>query len=140
MKNEPVNGGPPVKVPLLQSLWEDEGRRALAILVVFTAVCIMAALVMNLLYKPQARGAFAGLNDLGGNYERTLIPTGFLLALLSLLFFSIGGTYGHYTEVTFGGKSLLARQFFKKLSFYSIMLGAVLLLSGGVANSIASRF
>ncbi|MFH0818319.1 MAG: hypothetical protein V1909_06840 [Candidatus Micrarchaeota archaeon] len=140
VEKEP-NKAPVVKVPLLRSIWEDEGRRVLFILLLFSFICMIAAVFVNLFYKPTYKlGQFGGFDAMKSNYERTIIPVGFLLALVSLLFFSLSGTYGHYTEVTFRKKSILAKSFFRKMSFYTAMLGAIFLLSGGIVNSIAERF
>ncbi len=130
-----------VRVPLISSLWDDEGRRVLLILLVFSFLCILAAILANLFYRPSYKmGEFGGFSNMQENYQRIIIPVGFILALTSLLLFSISGSYGHYTEVTFGKKSVGARAFFRKLSFYSAMLSALFLLSGGIVDSIITKF
>ncbi|MFH1470222.1 MAG: hypothetical protein ABIF01_00580 [Candidatus Micrarchaeota archaeon] len=132
---------PSVALPLFTSLWVDEGRRALSMLLAFTLICIIAAIVVNLSYKPFHKlGEFSGFSSMQDNYERLFIPIGFLLALVSLLLFSLSGSYGHYTEITLGKKTIPARKFFRSISFYSAILGAALLLSGGIVNAITSRF
>ena len=133
------SGKPSVKVSLFKSLWEDEGRRVLFMLLVVVLICILVAIFVNLVYPlKNSSKAFSALESMNDNYDRLLVPVGYLLALMSLLFFSLSVSYGEYTDVVVGGRTLHAKSFFKKLSFYSVILGAVLLLSWGVTN-IASK-
>ena len=130
-----------VTVPLFSSLWVDEGRRALFVLLIFSLLCILVAILANLFYRPIYKlGEFGGFSNMQSNYERVVIPVGFMLALVSLLLFSLGESYGHFTEVTLWRKTLGAKDFFRKLSFYSAILSALFLLSGGIVNSIITRF
>jgi len=126
---------PSVKVSLFKSLWEDEGRRVLSMLSAVVLICILVAIFVNLVYPlKNSSKPFSGLEAMNENYDRLLVPIGYLLALMSLLFFSLSVSYGAYTDVVVGGRTLHAKSFFKKLSFYSVILGAVFLLSWGVTN------
>ena len=134
--NEPE--APSLKVPLLGSLWEDDGRRVLLILLAVMSIGIILVLLLNLIYLPsRGKELFSGLEQMRTSSNRIIIPTGFLMAVMSLLFFSLSGTYGRYTEVTLGKKKTHARSLFRKLSFYFALIGAAFLLSGGIADSMA---
>lgn len=126
-----------LSVPLFQSLWEEPGRRALLLLSVFLFLCIVVSLLLNLYHRPvQVAGSFSNLGETRNHFERVFLPVGFLMTILSFIFFSLSGTYGEYTEARVGNKRLHPRTFFRKLSFYFVLLGAAFLLSTGVTESM----
>ncbi|MFH1448329.1 MAG: hypothetical protein ABIG39_05690 [Candidatus Micrarchaeota archaeon] len=124
-------------VSFLESVWEDEGRRVVFLLFAISCLGILLVLILNLYHRPvHDPSLFSNLQSMQENVNKIFLPIGFLMAMQSLLIFSLAGTYGKYTEVRFLNKSIHARTFFRKLSFYIILIGTAFLLSSGVADSI----
>ncbi len=125
-----------LRVKLLSSILEDEGRRVLFFLSLMLSLGIIIVLFLNLQYRPLHTGSFYEIDQAKESSKRLFVPIGFLMSILSLSIFSISNTYGKYTEATVGSRTIHPHSFFKNLSFYMILIGAAFLLSTAITDTI----
>jgi hypothetical protein len=129
---------PSVRVSLFRSIVDDPGRRALAALSALAFFLMIMVVVVNLFAPHTYAEPFSVFYGMQEGYSRVLIPMGFLMLMQSLLLLALSSTYGDYTKASMGKKSVHVRSFLKRLSFYLVLMGAALLLSGGIPKSFGN--
>jgi hypothetical protein len=134
MVNEKL-GPPVVTASFFASAFEDKTRKFPAAVALALLCSLVALLLLNVIFPPKfVMGEKIDLGLISQNYYgRVIIPVGLILIVVSFMLYLVSKTYGEYTDVHVGPKSVKAKRFYRNMSFYFALLGGSFLLGGTVA-------